>query len=92
MTLSPNMKLVLTVGCRLQEVEGQPPTLLMPEAVVRLRGAGAEIVRRIANGRTFGELLGELHVVFPGAGERLELETEQFLRRLQEKHIIEILA
>jgi len=89
-TLAPNVKLALAVGCRLREVEGQPPVLLMPEAVLRLRGAGAEIVRRIGNGRTFAELLGELHAAFPVAGERLDRDTEEFVRRLHEKRIIEI--
>jgi len=92
MTLAPNVKLALAVGCRLREVEGQPPVLLMPEAVLRLRGAGAEIVRRIGNGRTFAELLGELHAAFPVAGERLDRDTEEFVRRLHEKRIIEITA
>jgi hypothetical protein len=92
MTLAPNVKLALAIGCRLREVEGQPPMLLMPEAVVRLRGAGAEIVRRIGNGRTFAELLGELHTAFPEAGERLDRDTEEFVRRLHEKRIIEITA
>ncbi len=92
MTLAPNVKLALAIGCRLREVEGQPPMLLMPEAVVRLRGAGAEIVRRIGNGRTFAELLGELHAAFPEAGECLDRDTEEFVRRLHEKRIIEITA
>jgi Coenzyme PQQ synthesis protein D (PqqD) len=92
MTLVPETRLALALGCRLREVEGQSPMLLMPEAVVRLRGAGAEIVRRIGNGRTFGELLGELHAAFPEGGERLERETEEFVRRLHEKRIIEITA
>jgi hypothetical protein len=92
MTLAPNVKLALAIGCRLREVEGQPPMLLMPEAVVRLRGAGAEIVRRIGNGRTFAELLGELHAAFPEAGERLDQDTEEFVRRLHEKRIIEFIA
>jgi len=91
-TLAPDVKLALAVGCRLREVEGQPPVLLMPEAVLRLRGAGAEIVRRIGNGRTFAELLGELHAAFPEAGERLDRDTEEFVRRLHEKRIIEITA
>jgi len=90
MTLVPEAKLTLAVGCRLREVEGQPPMLLMPEAVVRLHGAGAEIVRRIGNGRTFSELLAELHAAFPEAGERLDRDTEEFLRRLHEKRIIEV--
>jgi len=92
MTLAPNVKLALAVGCRLREVEGQPPVLLMPEAVLRLRGAGVEIVRRIGNGRTLAELLGELHAAFPEAGERLDRDTEEFVRRLHEKRIIEITA
>jgi hypothetical protein len=92
MTLAPEVKLALAIGCRLREVEGQPPMLLMPEAVVRLHGAGVEIVRRIGNNRTFGELLDELHTAFPEAGERLDRETEEFVRRLQEKKIIEITA
>jgi len=92
MTLAPDVKLALAIGCRLREVEGQPPVLLMPEAVLRLRGAGAEIVRRIGNGRTFAELLGELHAAFPAAGERLDRDTEEFVRRLHEKRIIEITA
>jgi hypothetical protein len=90
MTLVPETRLTLAVGCRLREVEGQPPMLLMPEAVVRLRGAGVEIVRRIGNGRTFGEVLSELHAAFPEGGERMEQETEEFVRRLHEKRIIEI--
>ena len=92
MTLVPEARLALAVGCRLREAEGQPPMLLMPEAVVRLRGAGAEIVRRIGNGRTFGEVLNELRAAFPEGGERLESETEEFVRRLHEKRIIEITA
>ena len=92
MTLTPNVRLALAIGCRLREVEGQPPMLLMPEAVVRLRGAGAEIVRRIAGGRTFAELLCGLHDAFPEAGERLDRETEEFVRRLHEKRIIEFTA
>jgi hypothetical protein len=90
MTLAPGVKLALAVGCRLREVDGQPPMLLMPEAVVRLHGAGAEIVRRIGSGRTFAELLGELHAAFPEAGDRLDRDTEEFVRRLHEKRIIEI--
>jgi Coenzyme PQQ synthesis protein D (PqqD) len=88
--VTPNAKLALAIGCRLREVEGQPPVLLMPEAAVRLRGAGAEIVRRIGSGRTFADLLGELHAAFPDAGERLDRDTEEFVRRLHEKRIIEI--
>ena len=90
MIFAPEVRLSLAVGCRLREAEGQLPMLLMPEAVVRLHGAGAEIVRRIGHGRTFGELLSELHAAFPAAGDRLEQETEEFVRRLHEKRIIEI--
>ena len=36
MTLTPNVRLALAIGCRLREVEGQPPMLLMPEAVPEL--------------------------------------------------------
>lgn len=90
MAFTPDAKLALAVGCRLREAEGQEPMLLMPEAAVRLRGAGAEIVRRIGQGRTFAELLRELHVAFPDAGETLDRETEEFVRRLQEKRIIEV--
>lgn len=92
MTLAPNVKLALAIGCRLREVEGQLPMLLMPEAVVRLHGAGAEIVRRIGNGRTLAELLDELHAAFPEAGEHLDRDTEEFVRRLHEKKIIEIIT
>lgn len=92
MAVAPQAKPRLSVGCRLREAEGQPPMLLMPEGVLQLRGAGAEIVRRLDGNKTFAELVTELHEAFPGAGDSLAQETAEFLERLQAKRVVEIAA
>jgi pyrroloquinoline quinone biosynthesis protein D len=71
----------LARGCRF----GNDGTLLVPEGVLRLKGAGAEILRRCDGQRTFGEIVQELRSQFNGM---VETDVQEFLGKLRGKGIV----
>jgi pyrroloquinoline quinone biosynthesis protein D len=72
----------LAKGCRF----GADNTLLVPEGVLRLKGSGAEILKRCDGTRTFGEIVAEMREQFVGM---VESDVEEFLRRLRERGVVE---
>ncbi len=81
----------LAAGCRLREMEGEPATLLFPEGILRLKGPGAEILRRCDGQRTFAEIVAEIQAQYRSADPRLiEHDIESFLDRLQNRRVIDL--
>ncbi|MCU1286967.1 MAG: pyrroloquinoline quinone biosynthesis protein PqqD [Acidobacteriales bacterium] len=72
----------LARGCRF----GADDTLLVPEGVLRLKGTGAEILKRCDGTRTLGEIVGEMREQFVGM---VESDVEEFLRKLNERGVVE---
>lgn len=91
MNIALNVRPRLAPGCRLREVEGQPPVLLIPEGVLRLKGVSVQILRLCDGNRTFSELIDELNVIFPAAEERIESETRMFLARLLDRKFLQLM-
>jgi pyrroloquinoline quinone biosynthesis protein D len=72
----------LAKGCRF----GADDTLLVPEGVLRLKGTGAEILKRCDGKKNFGEIVAEMRQQFVGI---IESDVEEFLRRLRERGVVE---
>jgi pyrroloquinoline quinone biosynthesis protein D len=60
--------------------------LLVPEGVLRLKGAGAEILKRCDGQRTFAEIVHELRNQFNGM---VEADVQEFLWKLHERGVVE---
>jgi pyrroloquinoline quinone biosynthesis protein D len=67
MTPDANSKPRLAPGCRLNEKNQQPRTLLMPERALRLNGPSLEIVERCDGKHTVGQIIGELQQMYSKA-------------------------
>ncbi len=81
----------LAAGCRLREMEGEPPTLLFPEGILRLKGTGAEILRCCDGRRTFAEIVAEIQAQYRSADpKQIEHDIESFLNRLQLRRVIDL--
>jgi pyrroloquinoline quinone biosynthesis protein D len=57
----------LAPGCRLNEKNQQPRTLLMPERALRLNGPGLEIVERCDGQHTVQQIITELQHIYSKA-------------------------
>jgi pyrroloquinoline quinone biosynthesis protein D len=57
----------LTPGCRLNEKNQQPRTLLMPERALRLNGPSLEIVERCDGKHTVDQIISELQKIYSKA-------------------------
>jgi coenzyme PQQ biosynthesis protein PqqD len=82
MTISETIQPRLARGCRL----GNDGMLLVPEGVLRLKGTGAEIVRRCDGTRTVADIVTEMRAQFVGMPDG---DVEQFLGRLRERGVLE---
>jgi pyrroloquinoline quinone biosynthesis protein D len=65
----------LAPGCRLNEKNQQPRTLLMPERALRLNGPSLEIVERCDSQHTVQEIISELQQIYSKA-EPKKVETD----------------
>jgi coenzyme PQQ biosynthesis protein PqqD len=72
----------LARGCRF----GNDGVLLVPEGVLRLKGTGAEILRQCDGTRTVAEIVATMRDRYVGT---VESDVEDFLRRLQERGVVE---
>ncbi|MCU1308185.1 MAG: hypothetical protein JWN45_2880 [Acidobacteriaceae bacterium] len=82
MIITENSQPRLARGCRFSSED----MLLVPEGVLRLKGAGAEILRRCDGQRTFAEIVQELRNEFSGM---VETDVQEFLGRLRERNVVE---
>ncbi len=84
-----DQKPVLARGCRLREVEGQQPTLQIPEGQIKMTGSGLEIIKLCDGERTVAQivhLLTEKYATAPK--EKIQQETLSFLQRLNERAVL----
>jgi pyrroloquinoline quinone biosynthesis protein D len=65
----------LAPGCRLNEKNQQPRTLLMPERALRLNGPSLEIVERCDGQHTVQQIITELQQIYSKA-EPKKVETD----------------
>jgi pyrroloquinoline quinone biosynthesis protein D len=65
----------LAPGCRLNEKNQQPRTLLMPERALRLNGPSLEIVERCDGQHTVQQIITELQRIYSKA-EPKKVETD----------------
>jgi pyrroloquinoline quinone biosynthesis protein D len=72
----------LARGCRF----GNNGVLLVPEGVLRLKGAGAEILKRCDGKRTLTEIIADMRTQFT---EVIEADVQEFLRKLHERGVVE---
>ena len=75
--MTPDLQLHprLAPGCRLNEKNQQPRTLLMPERALRLNGPSLEIVERCDGQRTVQQIITELQQIYSKA-EPKKVETD----------------
>ncbi len=88
--LAPEAKPALRNGCRLDESDGA--ALLVPEGLIRLKGAGAAILRRCDGRSTVVEIIRGLQSEFVRSDpDRIAREVQEFLGRLHEKGVLRFL-
>jgi len=75
MTRDLNSHPRLAPGCRLNEKNQQPRTLLMPERALRLNGPSLEIVERCDGQHTVQQIITELQQIYSKA-EPKKVETD----------------
>lgn len=89
-TLCPASQPRLAVGCRLRELGKSEQMLLLPEGVLRLKGTGAEVICLCDGEHTFAEIVQTLKTRYAAADPtHIEHEVESFLRRLQQRRVID---
>jgi pyrroloquinoline quinone biosynthesis protein D len=72
----------LARGCRF----GNDGVLLVPEGVLRLKGAGGEILKRCDGKRTLAEIVADMRTQFT---QVVESDVQEFLRKLHERGVVE---
>jgi pyrroloquinoline quinone biosynthesis protein D len=79
----------LARGCRLREVEGQEPTLQIPEGQMKMTGSGLEILKLCDGQRTVADIVRLLSEKYTTASpEKIQHETLSFLKRLNERAVL----
>jgi pyrroloquinoline quinone biosynthesis protein D len=90
MTLEPNSRPRLALGCRLNEQMQQPRILHMPERALRLNGPSLEIVERCDGQHTVREIITELQARYSKAEPRkVEQDVLGYLALLQEQRALD---
>lgn len=80
----------LAPGCRLNEKNQQPRTLLMPERALRLNGPSLEIVERCDGAHTVLNIVAELQEIYAKAKpEKVEQDILDYLALLHEKRALD---
>jgi pyrroloquinoline quinone biosynthesis protein D len=90
MTPGPTSKPRLAPGCRLNEKNQQPRTLLMPERALRLNGPSLEIVERCDGQRTVQQIITELQQIYSKAEpSKVATDILGYLTLLQDQRALE---
>lgn len=85
-----NSKPRLAPGCRLNEKNIQPRTLLMPERALRLNGPSLEIVERCDGQHTVQEIITVLQKLYSKAApEKVEQDILGYLTLLHDQRAID---
>jgi coenzyme PQQ biosynthesis protein PqqD len=78
----------LAPGCRLREMPGQPPMLLVPEGALKLTGSSLSIVHRIDGVSSFARIVEQLQAEFPESAAAIQEQTAAFLEKLQVRGVV----
>jgi pyrroloquinoline quinone biosynthesis protein D len=90
MTPDQNSRPRLAPGCRLNEKNQQPRTLLMPERALRLNGPSLEIVERCDGKHTVQQIISELQKIYSKAEPRkVESDILGYLTLLQNERALD---
>jgi pyrroloquinoline quinone biosynthesis protein D len=90
MTPSPESKPRLAPGCRLNDKNQQPRTLLMPERALRLNGPSLEIVERCDGQHTVAQIVGELQSIYSKAvPQKVESDILSYLALLHDQRALD---
>jgi coenzyme PQQ biosynthesis protein PqqD len=82
----------LAPGCRLNEKNQQPRTLLMPERALRLNGPSLEIVERCDGAHTVQQIVADLQKLYSKAApEKVESDILGYLKLLHEQRALDFL-
>jgi coenzyme PQQ biosynthesis protein PqqD len=80
----------LAPGCRLNEKNQQPRTLLMPERALRLNGPSLEIVERCDGAHTVQQIIADLQKLYSKAApEKVESDILGYLKLLHEQRALD---
>ncbi len=80
----------LAPGCRLNEKNQQPRTLLMPERAFRLNGPSLEIVERCDGQHSVQEIVADLQKIYSKAEPRkVEQDILGYLALLQKERALD---
>lgn len=89
LNVTDDQKPLLARGCRLREVDGQPPTLQIPEGQIKMTGSGLEIIKLCDGERTVSQIVHLLIEKYSTAPkEKIQHETLSFLKRLNERAVL----
>ena len=90
MTLELQTRPRLAPGCRLNEKNQQPRTLLMPERALRLNGPSLEIVERCDGQHTVQEIISDLQKIYSKAEpKKVETDILGYLTLLQKERALD---
>jgi pyrroloquinoline quinone biosynthesis protein D len=90
MTPELNSSPRLAPGCRLNEKNQQPRTLLMPERALRLNGPSLEIVERCDGKHTVRQIISELQQIYSKAEpKRVEADILGYLILLHDQRAVD---
>jgi pyrroloquinoline quinone biosynthesis protein D len=80
----------LAPGCRLNEKNQQPRTLLMPERALRLNGPSLEIVERCDGMHTVQQIISDLQKLYSKAEpKKVETDILGYLTLLQKERALD---
>lgn len=79
----------LARGCRVQSRNEEETVLLIPEGLLRLKGAAAEILALVDGKRTVAEVTTTLQAQYPPeAHEQISAEVDSFLTSLHNRSVL----
>jgi pyrroloquinoline quinone biosynthesis protein D len=79
----------LARGCRVQSRNEDETVLLIPEGLLRLKGAATEILALVDGKRTVAEITTALQAQYPPeAHEQIAAEVGSFLRSLHNRSVL----
>ena len=88
-TEQPNSIPQLARGCRVQSRSEEETVLLIPEGLLRLKGAATEILALVDGQRSVAEITTTLQAGYPAeAHEQIAAEVDSFLRSLHNRSVL----
>ncbi len=79
----------LARGCRVQSRNEDETVLLIPEGLLRLKGAATEILALVDGTRTVAQITSALQAQYPPeAHEQIAAEVDSFLRSLHNRSVL----